>query len=468
MRSTRTVAAAAAVTVSLAAYAVAVGDTVPPPAAVADHAASAETGEGIPGAAARAAVFLAALPEIRPPRPDRCRPVEAPDALAAALATAADGDALCLAPGDYPGPLTIARTVTVWGSRDAIVRSAGEGTTIRVLAPGAAVLGLTVAGSGARYDKQDAGILVGADRVRIEGVSVEDAVFGITVERAHEVVLRGNRMVGRWQPMLGLRGDGLRLWEVYDSTVEGNAVVDARDVVVWYSSRNRIVGNVVVGSRYGTHFMYSHENVVEENRYVGNVVGIFLMYSRHVALARNVIAASGGAAGMGLGLKESSAVTVADNTIVKNTVGIYVDGSPFDPGMPNRFTGNVVRLGETGVLFHASPHDSVFDGNSFRDNLQHVRVDGGGDARDVEWRGNDFDDYAGYDLDGDGRGDVAYELRSLSNRLTASYPSLAFLHGTPALALVEAISFLVPLFQPQTLLVDPSPRMAPLARGAAS
>ena len=417
-------------------------------------------------AGSKTAALLASVPDVQPPRPERCRAVAAGAGLQAALDTASDGDTLCLAPGTYGGPITISRSVTLWGPRDAVVQSDGQGTTVRIAGAGAALLGLSVAGSGSRYDKQDAGILVAADRVRVEGVMVRDAVFGITVEQARAVVIRGNRIVGRRQAMLGLRGDGLRLWEVHDSTVEGNAVVDGRDVVVWYSSGNRIVDNVVTGSRYGTHFMYSHQNMVARNRYVGNVVGVFLMYSRQVELRDNLIAASGGAAGFGLGLKESSGLTVAGNVLVKNTVGIYVDSSPFEPGMPNRFEGNVVRLGETGVLFHSSPHENVFTGNSFRDNFQQVRVDGGGDALDMVWRGNDFDDYVGYDLNRDGFGDVPYELRSLTNRLTGTYPSLAFLHGTPTLALVEAISFIVPLFQARTLLVDPAPRMAPLTLGS--
>jgi nitrous oxidase accessory protein len=412
------------------------------------------------------AALLASVPDVHPPRPERCRTVTAEASLQSTLDVASDGDALCLAAGTYGGPITVARGITLWGPRDAVVQSDGQGTTVRITGAGAALLGLSVAGSGSRYDKQDAGILVAADRVRIEGVMVRDAVFGITVEQAHVVALRGNRIVCRRQPMLGLRGDALRLWEVYDSTVEGNVVVEGRDVVVWYSSRNHIVDNIVTGSRYGTHFMYSHQNTLLHNRYVGNVVGVFLMYSRQVELRDNVMAASGGAAGFGLGLKESSGLTVDNNVLVKNTVGIYVDSSPFVPGMPNRFEGNIIRLGETGVLFHSSPHENIFVGNSFRDNLQQVRVDGGGDALDAVWRGNDFDDYVGYDLDGDGFGDVPYELRSLSNRLIGTYPSLAFLYGTPTLALVEAISFIVPLFQPRTLLVDPAPRMAPLTVGS--
>ncbi len=438
-----------------------------PVAAVVDlHDAESTTASGAPEAAARVPALLPSAPEVRPPRPEHCRAVGPGAGLQAALDTVSDGDTLCLAPGTYAGPITIARSVTLWGPRDAVVESDGQGTTVRVSGSGAALLGISVAGSGSRYDKQDAGILIAADRVRVEGVTVRDAVFGITVEQAHAVVVRSNRIICRRQPMLGLRGDALRLWEVYDSTVEGNTVVDGRDVVVWYSSRNRIVDNLVTGSRYGTHFMYSHQNVVAGNRYVGNVVGVFLMYSRQVELRDNLMAASGGAAGFGLGLKESSGLTVQGNVLVKNTIGIYVDSSPFVPGMPNRFEGNIVRLGETAVLFHSSPHENVFTGNSFRDNFQQVRVDGGGDALDVVWRGNDFDDYVGYDLDGDGLGDVPYELRSLSNRLVGTYPPLAFLYGTPALALVEAISFIVPLFQPRTLLVDPAPRMAPLTIGS--
>jgi nitrous oxidase accessory protein len=94
-------------------------------------------------------------------------------------------------------------------------------------------------------------------------------------------------------------------------------------------------------------------------------------------------------------------------------------------------------------------------------------VAGGGDARGAEWSGNAFDDYAGYDLDRDGVGDVPYELRSLTSDLVAGRPALAFFRGTPALALVEAIGRIVPLFEPRLLLVDPAPRLTPVGLGSA-
>jgi nitrous oxidase accessory protein len=99
-----------------------------------------------------------------------------------------------------------------------------------------------------------------------------------------------------------------------------------------------------------------------------------------------------------------------------------------------------------------------FSGNGFRDSRLQVQVDGRGDARQAVWRNNEFDDYAGYDLAGDGTGDVPYELRSLVSDLVAEAPALAFFRGTPAFALAEAIGRIVPLFEPRSC--SPIPRRA--------
>ena len=99
-----------------------------------------------------------------------------------------------------------------------------------------------------------------------------------------------------------------------------------------------------------------------------------------------------------------------------------------------------------------------FESNVFADNRTQVRVDGRSDALDADWQRNWFDDYAGYDLDGDGFGDLPYELRSLAEEWIAHYPALAFFRGSPALGLVELIGRVVPIFAPRTLLVDPNRR----------
>jgi nitrous oxidase accessory protein len=233
--------------------------------------------------------------------------------------------------------------------------------------------------------------------------------------------------------------------------------------VVWYSSGNRIAGNEVRGGRYGTHLMYAHDNQVTGNRYLGSVVGIFVMYSRDVTVSGNLLADASGGAGMGLGAKESGNLTVRGNRFLRNTVGIYLDQSPITAGETNLFEGNELRLGQAGVIFLSSGQDNTFRGNLFRDNHVQVRVDGGGDAMGVQWEGNDFDDYAGYDLDGDGTGDVPYELRSAVSDLASRYPETELFTGAPALALVNAASRMFPLWTPRLILRDLAPRLGPLS-----
>lgn len=397
-----------------------------------------------------------------PARPAGCQSLEAGAGVQALLDGARAGAALCLAPGAYRGPLRLPAGVTLWGPREAVVRSSGEGTTVRLEGAGARLLGLTVDGSGGRFDTQDAAVLVRGRGAGVEGVTVRNAVFGILVERTEGVTVRGNHVLGSGGPALGLRGDAIRLWETQRSLVEDNLVEAGRDLVVWYSSGNTVRRNTVTGGRYGTHFMHSHDNVVEDNHYAGNEVGVFVMYSRGITLRRNVLAGATGAAGMGLGLKESGNVTAVDNLLVHNTVGLYLDTSPLQEGDANVFEGNHFRLGDVGVVFHSSARRNAFRANSFRDNHAQVQVEGGGDALAVEWHGNDFDDYAGYDLDADGVGDVPYELRSLSGDLVARYPDLAFFRGSPTLSLVRAAGELLPLFSPKPVLRDAAPRLAPL------
>jgi nitrous oxidase accessory protein len=358
--------------------------------------------------------------------------------------------------------VVVDKPLTIWGPRDAVVR-ASDGSTVRVHCDGARLCGFTVAGSGQRFDRMDGGVHLQGDDLVLEGVTVQKALFGIVVEKCKRATVRGCTVVGTGLPAMGLRGDGIRLWETQDSVVEDSEVRDARDVVVWYSSRNRFERNTVVASRYGTHFMYSHDNTVRDCRYVEDEVGVFVMYSHDLVLERNLFAKAGGAAGIGIGLKEAGNLVIEDNWLLANTTGIYVDASPLDPAHTNRYRRNVVRFSEAAIALHASVKRSEFADNEFRDNGATVRVGGQGDALGCEFRGNYYDAYQGYDFDGDGRGDVPFEFRRLSTQLEGRFPELALLHGSPAMTLVDVIGEVMPLFAPRQLLRDASPRMRPLA-----
>ncbi len=421
------------------------------------------TGVGLLSLAAAAAVPTPQEVEferpqrLTPPRPDGGVVARDGDELRRLLGGATPGTTIVLEPGAYVGPFVLGPGVTVWGPHDAVLTSGGEGTTVRLSGEDCALLGVTVDGSGGRYDLLDAAVRVEGDGARVEGLLIHDALYGIVVEKSKGVVIRGNHVRGSGLPMIGERGDGLRVWETYDSVIADNWITDSRDMVIWYSSRNRITGNTVERSRYGTHFMYSHENEVRGNRYRDNVVGIFSMYAHDLDIEDNLLAGSAGAAGIGLGIKESSDLVVRNNLFLHDERGLYVDTSPFQPGSRLVVEHNGFRLCGTAIAFHSAPKGGEFRRNLFRDCTLLVQVDGGGDASGAVWGENDWDAYRGYDLDGDGWGDVPFELRSATAQAVSNHAELAFLRGTPAFLALDAVTEVLPLYRPETVLTDPRP-----------
>ncbi|MFO0745876.1 MAG: NosD domain-containing protein [Myxococcota bacterium] len=321
------------------------------------------------------------------------------------------------------------------------------------------VAGMTIDGSGGRFDKFDAAVHVTADDARVEGVPVVHSVYGILVEKVKRATVVMNYVVGDAETAMGMRGDTIRLWETYDSVVADNLVEDGRDMVVWYSSRNLIARNRVLRGRYGTHFMYSHDNEVSDNAYIDGVVGVFVMYSKRDTLRRNVVANAAGGSGMAIGLKDSGDVVAEQNILVHDTIGIYVDDTPGQNGEWLRVARNVIRRCGTAVHFHTTPRATTFDDNDLADNGHQVAADAGTRPTDARWHGNYFDDYTGYDLDDDGIGDLPHRAESASEDLVAQHDDLAFFHGSPALALVDLGSRLLPLWEPRVLLVDDAPHM---------
>ena len=399
--------------------------------------------------------------EAEPP-PDQCREVASGGDLAEAIDEAEPGAALCLAAGTYRGQFDIDERVEIWGRDGTVVRNTGQGSTFRIGADGVELHNLRIVGSGDRYTRQDAGIFVlEADDVVVERVVMRDVLFGISAQKSNRLTIRGNDIACRHQEELGMRGDGVRFWEVRRSRITYNDIRNCRDLVVWYAPENLIVGNRYVNGRYGTHFMYSSRNIVRDNVYLGNSVGIFVMYSRHLRIADNVFARSAGTSGIGLGLKESGDLEIVANLFVDNAEGTYIDASPLQEDNELLYALNDFRLNETALVFHNEPRRTAFLANAFRHNGSVAAIQGGGSAVSAQWRHNYFDTYAGYDLDDDGIGDIPYELRSFTQTLKDRYPTIDFLDGTPAMTFIETATRLAPMYQPEVLIRDERPLVHP-------
>jgi nitrous oxidase accessory protein len=292
----------------------------------------------------------------------------------------------------------------------------------------------------------------------VSDVRVEDTLFGIDFEMCHFCTIERSHVRGPGD-LAELRGDGIKLWESNDSTIRDTLVEDARDVVVWYTRRALVENLSVRGGRYGTHFMYAHDSALRNCRFERDIVGVFVMYSTRITLEDDVMAGAHGAAGVGIGFKDSDAITLRRVSLVGNTTGAYIDDTPRTEDKPLVIEDSLVALNQVGLGLHTSGAGLHVEHGEFQDNAELLRVDGGGDALAAKFEGNRYSDYQGYDLDRDGIGDVAYEVKQLSHELTDSKPSLRLFQGTAALGAIDAVARAVPVLAAKKLMVDSHPRM---------
>jgi nitrous oxidase accessory protein len=394
--------------------------------------------------------------------------VVAPDGpypdLGAALAAAGDGDTIEVHGGVHAGPFVVAHAVALRGLDRPVLDGRGQGTVVTFEVPGGALTGFTVRNSGRRNDREDAGVLA-RGTATVEDNHFEDVLFGVDIEAGPHSVIRGNVITGRDLP-LARKGDGIRLWESEGSRVEENLVHDTRDILIWYSDNTTVRGNRVSGGRYGLHFMYASGSRVQDNRFEDNAVGAYGMYSADLAYERNLFLANHGPSGYGIALKDSDDITVRDNVIAANRTGMYFDNSPGKPGARNVIAGNTFAYNDIGLAFMPSVKGNIFATNNFVENSQQVAVLAGGRFNGNDWtpggQGNFWSNYAGYDADRDGVGDLPYQEVSLFYNLLTRRPELRLFVLSPVQLALDLTARAFPVFQPPPTLTDTAPRMAPV------
>ncbi|MDP3704176.1 MAG: nitrous oxide reductase family maturation protein NosD [Candidatus Omnitrophota bacterium] len=372
-----------------------------------------------------------------------------------ALAAAAPGDTIVVRGGIHRGAVRVTTPVTLVGEAGAVLEGGGVGTVVTIDAPGTLVRGFTIRGSGNVLSRDDAGLVIAAARVTVEGNRFEEVLFGVSLHHAPGSIVRGNTL--RSQPLpVARRGDLIRVWYSDDVTIADNDIDGGRDLVLWFSQRIRVTGNRVRRSRYGLHFMYCNDAAVEANTLTDNSVGIYLMYSTRLRLLGNRMVRNRGPSGYGLGLKDMEETTVTDNLLAENRVGVFLEHAS------GVWSGNVIAANDVGLQVFPTAQANVLTGNSLIDNGEQVIVQGSGDASRNRWRGNYWSDYRGFDADGDGQGDVPYRAERLFERLIDRYPAFRLFAGSPAAQAIDLAARTFPLFAPRPLLVDDAPRMQPV------
>jgi nitrous oxidase accessory protein len=378
-----------------------------------------------------------------------------------AINKAPSGSILKLPKGTYKGSIVINKPLTIIGKeKGVVIDGEGNGTVIKIESSFVTLKNLKIVGSGALTHTLDSAVLVKeAKQCEISNCVIDDCLFGIDMQMTSNSIIQNNTISSK-NFDLGLRGDGLRLWYSHDNIIRKNRLIKSRDMVVWYSHGNIIEENYGEYNRYSLHFMYAGKNIVKNNTYKYNSVGIFFMYSKDTIATGNIIQSSLGATGMGIGLKDVSNFTLKNNTVLYCAQGLYIDRSPFEPDTHNWIENNSILYNSEALHFHSLSENNIIKNNTMMGNIEDIVNDSrGSKTNENEIVGNYWDNYAGFDRDGDNIGDTPHKVYQYADQLWVYNPDVKFFYGSPVISLLNFLAKLAPFSEPVFLLEDDKPKV---------
>ncbi len=375
--------------------------------------------------------------------------------IAAAVRAAQPGDTIRVARGSYAERVVIDKRLTLQGVDRPTLSGGFKGDVIRVRAADVSIQGLIVRDSGTDLDAQNAGIYIepGADRALVQDCELVDNLFGIWLEKSADSRIVRNTIVGRLDQQSVMRGNGIQVYNTDNSQVIGNTISHTRDGIYVDWSRHALFrGNTIHHVRYGTHYMNTDNSTWENNEVYQNQGGLALMEVRSLVVRNNK---AWNNVDHGIMLRTIQDSVIEHNVVAGNGRGFFIYDAEY-----NTVRDNLVIRNQTGIHLSAGSSNNQVDGNDFIDNQEQVKFVA---SRDVEWgkaKGNYWSNYNGWDQDGDGTGDFAYEANDVVDRLNWQYPLVKLLLSSPAIQTLRFVARQFPVLRAPSV-VDKHARMRP-------
>ena len=380
--------------------------------------------------------------------------------IAAVLDGAEPGDTVHLIGGTYRENIVIDVPVVLTGAPDAEIRGGYEGNVVHITAPGTVIEGLHIAEAGPHLTKDTACILVEADEVTIRGTRVSESLHGIYVKAGNHIEIVGNIIEGRLDLIEADRGNGIHLWNSTGNRILDNEIFNVRDGIYFsFAHHTEVDRNHIHHVRYGLHYMYSNDNSFHDNLFENNVAGAALMYSEDILFARNTFARCRGFRAYGILLQSMSRVTATSNLIIDNSRGIFMNNAD-----ANIIEHNDVIDNDLAVQLNGGCDGNLLVRNNFINNLSELLLD----VSDIETRwadsegGNHWSGYHGYDLDGDGAGDLPFPIQNVFQVLETKVPEVRYYLLSPAAEVLKAAERALPILRLGDA-EDPLPSLLPVA-----
>lgn len=376
-------------------------------------------------------------------------------ALLRAIENAAPGDRLMLAPGTYTGGFVISKPLEIHGGGRVHVKGTGEGSVIQVDAPDVVIAGLKLTGSGSDHETIDSGVQLTkkADNAIVRDNHIEGNLYGVDVHGARNSKVENNTIIGRTDPRMNRRGNGVYVWNAPGAQVNGNKIRLGRDgIFVNSSKKNTFRDNRFKNLRFAVHYMYANDSEVSGNVSIGNHLGFAIMFTSRVKILNNT---SIGDRDHGIMLNYANSAIVEGNTVREGGEKcLFMYNANKNELRNNHFEGCPI-----GIHFTAGSERNEISGNSFIGNRTQVKYVG---TRDHIWKRNYWSDHSAFDVNADGIADQPFRPNDAMDQVLWTQPSAKLLLGSPAVQLIKWAQKEFPSLLPGGV-VDETPLMNPVA-----
>lgn len=375
----------------------------------------------------------------------------------AALNASLSGDTLLVGPGVYKERnIVVNKSLVLIGDHYPILDGEHQFEILSIKADNVTVNGFKLIRSGISSLLDIAGIKVYTrKKVTISDNILEGTFFGIYLEKSADCLVENNKITGNAKTDQQ-SGNGIHCWQCDSIHVIGNSVTGHRDGIYFEFVTNSIIwrNRSINNSRYGLHFMFSHNDAYISNIFQNNNAGVSVMFSHGVKMFNNYFEDNWGDGCYGIFLKEITDSYIWGNKFLRNTTGISMEGSNRIVVKKNEFIKNGWALKvDANCLDDTITHNN-FLGNSFDISTNGTLVVNCFDH-------NYWDKYEGYDLNRDNIGDIPYHPVSMFSMIVAQNPTAMILFRSIMSTLFDKIEKIMPGITPENL-VDHYPYMKAL------
>jgi len=366
------------------------------------------------------------------------------------LLAAVNGDTVLVHSGTYKeGNIIVDKSIFLIGDGWPVLDGQLKYEVLSVKADHVLVTGFVVRDSGHASLDDPGGIKIyDSGYVNIINNRLVNNFFGIYLQYSKHCIIRDNiiKASGTEEQQIG---NGIHCWKSDSLQIIANSISGHRDGIYFEFVRGSVIWrNISFNNiRYGLHFMFSDNDAYITNLFRGNGAGVAVMFTKNVKMFNNTFEDNWGDAAHGLLLKEISDSYIFNNRFIRNTSGIFMEGT-------NRILveKNVFKDNGWGMKIQASCMDNTIQDNNFISNTFDISTNGSLVLN--TFNDNYWDKYEGYDLDKDNIGDVPYRPLSLFSVIVEQNPPTMLLYRSFIVTLLDRSEKMIPTLTPDNFIDD--------------